>query len=115
MVRIEDASVAQFDNFLDIPIRRPVQIALVLAEFDKESVVNVALHLLSPVGRGNDNRHRPLRPVSATAIREVSICHKCQTKVEPECRWDHFSLGSQKDKSKKGESFLLGSSKNRVG
>jgi hypothetical protein len=32
MVRIEDASVAQFDNFLDTPIGRPVQIALVLAE-----------------------------------------------------------------------------------
>ena len=46
MVRIEDASVTQFDNFLDAPIGRPVQIALVLAEFDKESVVNVALHLL---------------------------------------------------------------------
>jgi hypothetical protein len=46
MVRIDDASVTQFDNFLDTPIGRPVQIALVLAEFDKESVVNVALHLL---------------------------------------------------------------------
>jgi hypothetical protein len=36
MVRIEDSSVTQFDNFLDTPIGRPVQIALVLAEFDKD-------------------------------------------------------------------------------
>jgi hypothetical protein len=32
MVRIENSSVTQFDNFLDTPIGRPVQIALVLAE-----------------------------------------------------------------------------------
>jgi hypothetical protein len=32
MARIDDASVTQFDNFLDTPIGRPVQIALVLAE-----------------------------------------------------------------------------------
>jgi hypothetical protein len=85
MVRIEDASVTQFDNFLDTPIGRPVQVALVLAEFDKESVVDVALHLLSVEEMIIDS-------VRFARFRQPrSICVKCQTKVEPECRRDYFS------------------------
>ena len=47
VVRIQNASVAQLDDLLDAPVGRPVQVALVLAKLNKETVVNVALHLLA--------------------------------------------------------------------
>ena len=47
MVRIENASVTQFDNFFDTSIGRPVQISFVFTKFYKETVIDIALHLLS--------------------------------------------------------------------
>lgn len=47
MVRIENASVAQFDNFLNTTSRRAVQVAFILAIFDKKTVFNVTVHLLA--------------------------------------------------------------------
>ncbi|KAK4004460.1 hypothetical protein OUZ56_006195 [Daphnia magna] len=62
MMRIQDASVTEFDNFLDTSIGRPVQVPLVFTEFDKG---HRRYRVPSAVDRGNDSRLRPLRPVSA--------------------------------------------------
>lgn len=46
VVRVKDARVSQFDDLLDAARGRAVQIAFVLAEFDEEAVIDIALHLL---------------------------------------------------------------------